>query len=169
MKTNLKLKLIKLFIINSMIMNKKIVLVLTGFILLFYFTGCGSNSLKIELPELPEEFFLYEFINPDQSEDGYIAFDYNKRTYIPYGSLKNKLTKNDINSCLGYTVSDGNKNTNDLILTLTDCENNDYLMIYYSDDNSMQQPVFYRAIDTKNQNINTMDYISNLSYGYWKN
>ncbi len=32
----------------------------------------------------------------------------------------------------------------------------------------MNQPDFYRAIDTKNKKINTPNYIESLEYNYWK-
>ena len=41
-------------------------------------------------------------------------------------------------------------------------------MEYYIGTTLMNQPVFWRATDTRGQEIFTPAFIENLGYGYWK-
>jgi len=142
---------------------KKICSIFVAFIILL--CGC-SNSLDIEYPDNPIKFETYTYVNPDNADDTYRAFKYNKREYIPYATLENSVAQNDISTCLGCIVQDG-KETDTWVVTLSDSDNNDYLMLYYPNTHN-QQPEFYRAIDTKGKEISTPDYISDEKFEFWR-
>lgn len=85
--------------------------------------------------------------------------------------MKNK----NINKCIGYIIQNENsssitdKDNKDIrVYTLIEDANENYLMIYDIKTKEMNQPDFYRAIDTKNKKINTPNYIESLEYNYWK-
>lgn len=142
---------------------KKICSIFVAFIILL--CGC-SNSLDIEYPDNPIKFETYTYVNPDNADDTYRAFKYNEREYIPYATLENSVAQNDISTCLGCIVQDG-KETDTWVVTLSDSDNNDYLMLYYPNTHN-QQPEFYRAIDTKGKEISTPDYISDEKFEFWR-
>ena len=111
----------------------------------------------------------------DDDGVGYLTIEYNGRTYMPYGTLKGSLKEKNIDKCIGYRIQDENsssivgKDNKDIrIYTLVDDKDNNFLMEYYIGTNLMNQPSFYRAIDTKGKNISVPNYIENLGYNYWK-
>lgn len=151
-------------------MNKKMILaacaVLFVINMIILTGGCG-NSLEISLPDDPMEFATYQYVNPDNSEDSYMAFSYNDRTYISYGTPNGNISKQDIAECLGYIVQEGVAKEDQLVVRLAEDLNCNCLMIYYA-NGGMQDPVFYRAIDTKDKEINTPSFVKSFSYEYWK-
>lgn len=60
-----------------------------------------------ELGEAALVFVTFDFDNPDDPEDGYRAFSYNGRVYIPYGNLKGRIPKSEAAACLGCINQDG--------------------------------------------------------------
>lgn len=129
-------------------------------------TGCGSG-INYSLPDDPIAFETYELINPEHSDEGYMALEYNGRIYIPYGTLSGSIDKDDVKQCLGYEMQDGEEDENVRIYTLSDDSGNNYLMIY-NVDGEMEQPDFWRAADTVGENIPTPEFIDGLEYDYWK-
>ena len=60
---------------------------------------------------------------------------------------------------------ENNKDTR--IYTLTDDKEHNFLMEYYIGTNLMNPQTFYRAIDTKDKDINIPIFIESLKYNYW--
>lgn len=144
-------------------MKKFLLCILLVLSLVLY--GC-SNTLSISYPDDPIKFETYSFTDPDNTYDSYGAFDYNSRTYIAYAPLNNSINQSDIDSCIGSIVLNG-KEIDEWVVKLKYFNNDDCLMIYYP-NGGMQPPVFYRAIDTKNQTVEIPDYISAECADYWK-
>lgn len=65
-----------------------------------------------------------------------------------------------------FIIDKDNKNTR--IYTFIDDKGNNFLMEYYIGTDLMNQPIFYRAIDTKNKDINIPKFFGSLDYNYWK-
>lgn len=134
-------------------------------------TGCG-----VKYPDLKDNstrFYTGEYI--DEYDDVYLTIEYNGRTYMPYGTLKGTIKSKNIKECIGYiiqkenndqVVDENNKDTR--VYTLIEDPSKNYLMIYYIGTKLMNQPDFWRAIDTKNKKIDTPNYIDSLEYNYWK-
>ncbi len=150
--------------INKLII---ILLVLMNILLL---SGC-TNTLGVELPDDPIEFVTYDFDNPDNPDDEYMAFDYDGRTYILYGTLNGVIHKSALGGCLGYLTMDNGMEDDkgDLVVTLKSVNNYDILMNYYINDGTgMNDPVFFRAIDTQDKDIEIPNYISPSTYEFWE-
>lgn len=153
-------------------MNKKLsILVLSAMLLL---CGCG----KINYPELPENalaFEMFTFTDPEHDDASYGAIEYNGRTYISYGTLNNSFREKNIDRCVGYILQDENsssvadpENTSRRVYTLTDDPEGNFLLDYDSTTTLMNQPAFFRAIDTSGVEIAVPSYIDSLEYDYWE-
>lgn len=95
--------------------------------------------------------------------------------YIQYGTLKGQIKTKDIKNCIGYIIQDENSssytNLNDKdtrVYTLANDKDENFLMVYYIGSSLMNQPDFYRALGTKNKNIEIPNFIDKEDYGYWK-
>ena len=140
-------------------------------VLVLGFAGCG-----IKYPELKDDaiaFDMGEYI--DESDEEYGTIEYNGRVYLPYGTIKNSLRSTDINECIGYIIQ--NEETSSIVdfddkdtrvYTLADDPDENYLMEYYIGTTLMNQPSFWRAVDTRDSQIDTPQYIESLDYSYWK-
>ena len=145
---------------------KALTITLIAFILILtLLTGC--SRIDYSLPEDPIEFHTGTFVDPNDPDDAYQSIEYNGRTYIPYGTLKGHITGKDVGACLGYIVQDGVKDENARIYLLAEDPDANYLMDYYV-GGIMDQPMFYRALDTTGQPIHTPSFIDDLGYEYWK-
>ena len=116
--------------------------------------GCG----KIKYPELPNDAIAFEMGKYIDKGDDDAA----------YGTIGKTLHENDIDVCVGYLVQDGEKDINQRVYTLVDDTEHNYLMDYYVASDFMNQPVFWRAIDTKGKEIVTPEFIDSLEYSYWR-
>lgn len=140
--------------------------IILGVLFAFGLTGCGQT----EYPNLPDNsiaFEMGEYVDTEDNDVIYGTIMYQGRTYMPYGTLSNTIDAKDINSCIGYMVQDGNADTDERLYTLASDGECNYLMEYYVADNMMNQPYFWRAIDTRGEDISTPDYIDSLEYQYW--
>jgi hypothetical protein len=127
----------------------------------------GINLFKVKYPELNDDaisFNMGEYVDESDDNASYATIEYNERTYILYGTLKHSIKTKDINECIGYIIQDENNR----VYTLTEDINNNYLMVYDTETNLMNQPDFYRAVDTKGEKIDTPSYIDSLDYNFWK-
>ena len=99
----------------------------------------------------------------DENDDGasYLIFEYNGRTYMSYSGLKGTLKSRDLDKCIEYITQDENSSS------VVDKENN-FLMEHYIGTTEMNQPIFYRAMDTKGKNINIPKIIDDIEHNYWK-
>ena len=154
-------------------MKKKKYLTVILIIILISLSGC-----KNKFPELDQKSIAFQtssYIDKNDDDASYLTIEYNGRVYLPYGTLKSKINDKDIRDCIGYIVQDetnssmpdkDNKDTR--IYTLTSDPNNNFLMEYYIGTTLMNTPVFLRAVDTQNKEINIPNFIDDLGYGYWK-
>ena len=111
------------------------------------------------LPENPVIFQNETFINPADQNDTYYAVRYQDRIYIPYGKpAEGGVDADAIGSCLGYQMQDGVEDQNMRFYTLAGDEDTVFLMRKYV-GGIMDQPVFFRAVDTKAKDIAVPAYI----------
>ena len=134
--------------------------------LLLILTGCGKR-IDCALPEKPIEFHTGTFVNPADSDDTYQSIDCNGRTYIGYGTIRNSINGNDVGKCLGYIVQDGVV-MKDVRVFLLNADPDANYLVQIITDGFMDQPVFYRALDTRGKKIDTPQYIESLDYSFWK-
>ena len=134
-------------------------------------TGCGwlNDSEKYgALPNPPVRFTQQDYVNPKNPEDGYMAVEYGGRLYLPYGTLKGVIRPKDVQACIGYVFQeDYPDDTNSRLHTLAADQDVNYLMEYYV-NGMMEQPTFYRALDTRGREIVTPGFIESLDYDVWK-
>ena len=142
---------------------KQLLSLLLAALLLLGLAGCGS-PVNYDLPAEPIEFRTAEFTNPDDPEDGYLAIEYKGRSYIPYGT--GSVGGKDVGPCLGYIVQEGEVRDGDRIFPLTADPAENYLA-ERSVGGFMDQPIFYRATDTRGRDIDTPRFIQSLEYGFW--
>ena len=129
-------------------------------------TGCGRR-IDYELPVNPIEFHTGTFVNPADPDDTYQSIEYTGRTYIGYGTLKGSIDGNDVGQCLGYIVQDGVVMKDVRVFLLKADIDGNYLVQLVS-GGFMDQPVFFRALDTRGKTIDTPPYIERLEYPYWE-
>lgn len=152
--------------------DKKLALTLLLGLLL---VGCGQRIY----PEMPDDaiaFKMGEYTDERDDNALYGTIEYEGRTYMPYGTLGGRIGEKDIDKCIGYIIQDKNsssivdKNDTDTrVYTLADDPAHNYLMDYYIGDTLMNQPDFWRAVDTKEKEIDIPEYIDSLEYPYWGN
>ena len=135
-------------------------------VLAMVLSGC-MNRIDTRLPDDPIEFHTSTFVNPADGEDDYTAYEYEGRTYIPYGTTKDSLGAGDVGACLGYRVQDGEKMEDLRLFPLTANPDANYLVEMQA-GGMMDQPFIYRATDTVGQDIATPSFIESLGYDYWK-
>lgn len=131
---------------------------------------------RTNYPELKENaisFIMGEY-KSDIDDTLYGSLNYNDRIYIPYGTLKGQIKTKDIKNCIGYIIQDENSssttNLNDKdtrVYTLVNDKDENFLMVYYIGESLMNQPDFYRALDTKDKNIEIPNFIDKEDYEYW--
>ena len=128
--------------------------------------SCGRNIY----PEMPDDAIAFEMGVYTGVDALYNTIEYEGRTYIFYGTLGRSIRKKDIDQCLGYLVdrlSDEN-DTDTRVYTLADDPKHDYLMEYYIGDSLMNQPYFWRAVDTKGNQTGIPKYIDSSGDSYWE-
>ena len=136
-----------------------------------------SGCERKHLPDLPGDAVAFEagtFIDDEHDDDSFVTIEYNGRTYIAYGTINSKFRYGFIDSCIGYLIQDGNissvvdlYNTNRRIYTLSGDPGHSFLMDYDDSVNLMNQPVFFRATDTKGKTMDIPDYIDSFDYEFW--
>ena len=121
--------------------------------------GCGNSVY--DLPEGAPAIETRTYVNEKDTEDTYVAIMYDGREYVFYGTIGRRMHTKEIAACVGYTGGD----TNERIFALSDTD--DYIMQKYM-NGMMEQPGFYRAVDTLGKEIYTPDYIDSLDYELWE-
>lgn len=145
---------------------EKIMLVPVCFIIVL--TGCNSWERFGELPDNPIVFEQGTYQNPNNADDTYACIVFDGRIYVPYGTLGSGIDKNVVGECIGYIYDGENPDdTGVRIYTLKGDDEKNYLMNILIEA-FMEQPVFYRAIDTKGEEIYTPKFIDTLNYDCWK-
>ena len=126
-----------------------------------------DRRIDFELPENPIEFHTGTFVNPADPDDACQSIEYDGRTYIWYGTLKHKIDGNDIGKCLGYIIQDGVV-MKDLRIFLLNADPDANYLVRFSTGGFMDQPDFFRALDSKGKTISTPPYIERLGSSYWE-
>lgn len=154
-------------------MNKIMTFICFIIICLFVMTGCMVETLP-DITSNAIGFDMGSFHDTEHDDALFGSIEYNGRTYIAYGTSNNKYKKSDIESCVGYIIQNANSstvidpsNTNRRIYTLSGDPEHDYLMDFDDSIKLMNQPTFYRAIDTKGKTIDTPIFIDSLGYEFW--
>lgn len=145
---------------------KKVITILLILAMLSALAACGRGRAP-ELPEAATEFVLGDYVNPADPDDGYAAISYKGRVYAYYGTIKRSLRAEDLGPCLGYTVQEGEKQEDQRICLLAADPEENYLA-RIPVDGFMDQPDFFRALDTAGRAIDTPDYIQSLDYSIWE-
>lgn len=130
-------------------------------------TGCTYA----DYPDLPDSAIAFEtgtFIDKSDDEAAYATIEYEGRTYMPYGTIAESVKGRDVERCIGYIVRDGKANTERRIYTLAADSEYNFLMERSSGTAFMDQPLFWRAVDTRGKDISIPIYIFDLGYNYWK-
>ena len=133
---------------------------------LLFLTGCGRR-IDYELPENPIEFHTGTFVNPSDPDDTYQSIEYDGRTYIVYGTIRKSIKGDDVGKCLGYIVQDGTVMKDTRVFLLNADPDANYL-VRFAVGGFMNQPDFFRALDTRGKMIDTPPYIESLDYSFWK-
>ena len=147
---------------------KRIIVLIICVLFVFALNGCGK-SIYPDLPEQAAAFETGSFIDTNDDDAGYVTIEYNGRTYMPYGTIGKTLHADDIDACIGYVITDNSTDTDTdtRLFTLVEDKEHNYLMEHYVATTLMNQPIFYRAVDTRGKTIKTSDFIISLEYQYW--
>jgi len=132
-------------------MKKSIFIALFLCLILLALAGCAKR-IDYSLPDDPVEFIADTFTNPADENDEHLSLEYNGRVYILYGKLKSSIDGNDVGKCVGYYVQDGRKMEDVRFFLLADDENAIFL-VSMDTAGVMNQLDFFRAVDTKEKNI----------------
>ena len=97
----------------------------------------------------------------------YQSIEYNGRTYVGYGTVKNSIDGNDVGKCLGYIIQDGVV-MKDIRVFLLNADPDENYLVQLVSGGIMDQPIFFRALDSRRKGIGTPPYIESLDYPYWK-
>ena len=139
----------------------------------FALTGCAGEAL----PDLPEHAIAFDMGTFEDSEHDHALFgtiEYGGRTYLPYGTTNNRYHHRYVESCIGYIIQNEHSssvvdpdNTSRRIYTLSDDPEHNFLMEFDASIPLMNQPDFFRAMDTNGKNIEIPDCIDSLGYEFW--
>jgi len=135
---------------------KVLAVILTGALAV---SGCSLGVNNKELYALPDAPVSYE--QRYEGDDTLITVG--GRDYSLFGTVKDKFDPESIRECLGYV--DGDENTR--LYTLSDDPYDSYIMVR-NVNGMMEQPLFYRATDTRCQDIYTPSYIMSGGYEEWE-
>ena len=123
-------------------------------------SGCSLLDQDKGALMLPPNPMSFEQVYDEDTGD--TTIDVNGRTYSLFGTVKDKVSNDSIRDCLGYL--DGDRNTR--IYTLYEDPYDNFIMVKVI-NGIMDQPVFYRATDTRLQDIFAPSYIESLGYECW--
>ncbi len=147
-------------------LSQKIPAILLITVLLVMAVGCWQRIY----PDLPWDAIVFRggtFTDTENDGAQYMTITWGGRTYMPYGTLKNRLRAGDVNDCLGYILRNDESDRNDRIYLLAADPNHNYLLEHYV-CGMMDQPTFWRAVDTRFQSIDSPGFIESLQYDFWQ-
>ena len=145
---------------------KKHLIIIALLLVMAVFAGCGRR-IDHSLPESPRAFDTGTYVNPNDPDDTYATILLDGRVYAVYGTTASRITGNDVGKCLGYIVQDGEERTGDRVFPLSADPERNYLVVI-TVNGFMDQPIFYRALDTAGKDIETPAFVQSLDYGIWK-
>ena len=146
-------------------MKKRLLPLLFCLALVLALAGCGS-AINSSLPANPIAFQVTTFANPNDPSDTYTRIVYNGKVFIPFGTLGSVVSARDTDGVLGYLVRDEEvpADQSDRVIALKDYP--DFLMIYHV-GGVMDQPEFYRCLDTRGMTTQLPPYVRDLGYAVW--
>ncbi|MBQ9607886.1 MAG: hypothetical protein IJV15_00405 [Lachnospiraceae bacterium] len=154
----------------------KNIIIWTMIVALVLLSGCGKQNYP-DLPDNAIAFRMSSFEDKEHDDELMETIEYNGRIYAWYGGPNSKFKQTDIDKCIGYIIQDENvcsvpdiDNKDWKVYTLACDKDNNFLMDYIDDGVDLMPPpkTFYRAIDTKEKDIEIPEYIDNRGYDYWK-
>lgn len=155
-------------------MNRKRLLGVCAVIALNTIIMCGCG--KTYFPKVQENHEVIEFggaQNEDADKDNDVLFSYNGRDYVQYSMMNKPLKEKEVKEILGTVKVNGIEMPEEFILSLKDCESNDYL-VWFDDNGSLmgKYPNICRAVDTRGEKIDTPDFVPEIKaddplYEYW--
>ena len=111
------------------------------------------------IPDLPDDPIVFSKCTVQNTpDDSYIGIEWDGRTYVMYGALKNGVKYGE---CLGYIEGD----ENDRIYTVEECPAEQYLINFYV-HGEMEQAVVLRELGTKGSSA--PDIADAYGYEIWK-
>lgn len=132
------------------------------FVMSLILTGCGRELYE---PQLPEDYIVFDnfgFESTEVEEDVCPAFEYNGRTYYFYSYYCRNLYDDEVNEALGRIYDDSYQY---VMVSLSYNDSDDYLVNLYEGPRLMAPPnEVYRAIDTRNKEIDTPSFIESPMY-----
>jgi len=108
------------------------------------------------------------YIDHSDDDASYATIEFEGRTYMPYGTVKKSVRGSDVDRCIGFFVQDGVDDTDRRVYTLAADPDHNFLMDRYSGKTIMEQPSFWRAVDTRGKDIPVPEYIDSLGYAFWE-
>ncbi len=151
-------------------MNKKRLFGLCAVIVFSTMSICGCG--KTYYPQVQKNHEVIEAGGTQNEENG-VLFTYGGRGYVRYTMMNRPLKEKEVKDVLGTVKEYGVERPEEFILSLKECENNDYL-VWFDDNGSLmgKYPDICRAVDTRGEEIDTPDLVpeieeSDPSYEYW--
>ena len=146
-------------------MAKRIIALVFVFVIIFSVASCQKKGGIY--PDLPWDAITFEYDEYTESVATYSTIQWGERLYIPYGYLKDALKEGDLTDCLGYTSYNGEANKDSRVFTINGDKDHNYLIIC-NVENSAYNPVIYRAMDSRHQEVAQPEIVSDPFYSYWK-
>ena len=144
---------------------KKHLIIIALLLVMAAFAGCVQR-IDLSLPESPRAFDTGTYVNPDDPDDTYATIRLDGRVYAVCGTAASRMTGKDVGKCLGYIVQDGEERMDDRVFPLSADPERNYLVVI-TVNGFMDQPIFYRALDTAGKDIETPAFVQSLDYGIW--
>ena len=142
---------------------KKIILQIICLALIIFLTGCQDTY-----PEMKEDAIGFHPSSFEYGDEGFQSIEYNGRTYIMYGTIKNGFDYSELDKCIGYLHREEIESSNeDRFYTLKSDPDENFLYERYIGTTLMNPPSFFRAVDTKDVDINIPKYIESFEYEFW--
>jgi len=137
-----------------------------------------SGCIKKSLPELPDDAAAFEmgtFVDKEHDDASFGTIEYDGRTYIMYGTTNNRYRQSCVESCIGYVVQNEQSasvtdlnDTNRRVYVLSGDPEHNFLMEFDASIKLMDQPSFFRAVDTNGKKTDIPEYIDPLGYEFWR-
>lgn len=131
----------------------------------FFISSMWERYIRISIAgKLYILFDNFGFESKQVEEDVSFAFEYNGRTYYFYTYCR-CLYEDEVNKSLGRLVLDGKEDDSYVIVSLSYNDSDDYLVAHFEGDRFMgATDEVYRAIDTRNKEIETPSFITPPRY-----
>ena len=146
-------------------MFKRVLSLIFVVAIIFALASCQKKSGIY--PDLPWDAIVFEYDEYTESVVTYSSIKWGERMYLPYGYLSESLKEGDLTDCLGYTKYNGEADKNSRVFTINGDKDHNYLIICNVEISAFN-PVIYRAMDTRHQEVTQPEIVNDPFYGYWK-